>query len=84
MKLDIAHIKPSVVTSEVKFTYKLPSQEQNSLDRELEMVVNKDVFERWAEAIDCHYIEVRFCAKIMYKRDADPSVKLLVDKELVL
>jgi len=84
MKLDIAHINPSVVTSEVKFTYKLSSQKQNSLDHELKIVANKDVFERWAKAIDCHYIEARFCAKIMYKRDANPSVKLLVDKELML
>jgi hypothetical protein len=84
MKLDIAHINPSVVISEVNFTYKLPSQEQNSLDRELETGANKEIFERWAEAIDCHYIEARFCAKVMYKRDADPSVKLLVDKKLVL
>lgn len=72
------------MTSEVKFTYKLPSQEQNSLYRELETRANKEVFERWTEAIDCHYIKARFCAEIMYKRNADPSVKLLVDKELVL
>jgi hypothetical protein len=78
------HIYLSVVTSEVKLTYELPSQEQNGLDRKLKTGANKEVIERWAEAIDCHCIEARFCAKIMHKRNAGPSVKLLVDKELVL
>ena len=45
---------------------------------------NKEVMERWAEAIDCYYIEARLCAKPMHTRDAGPFVKLLVDKELVL
>jgi hypothetical protein len=84
MKLDIAHINPSVVASEVKFTYKLPSQEQNGLDRELKTGANKEVFKRWAEAIDCHYMESIVSAKPMHKRNAGPSVKLLVDEELVL
>ena len=84
MKLDIAHINPSAVASEVRFTYELPSQGQNSLHRELKTRANKEVFERWAKAINCHYIEARFCAKPMYKRDAGPSFKLLVDIALVL
>ena len=71
------------MASEVTFTYELPSQGQNGLDRELKARANKEVFERWTEAIDCQYIEARFCAKPMHKRDASPSIKL-VDKELVL
>ena len=51
------HINPSVVASEVKFTYELPSQGQNGLDRELVTGANKEVFERWTEAFNCQYID---------------------------
>lgn len=72
------------MTSEVRFTYKLPSQEQDSLHRELKTGADKEIVERWAKAIDCHYIEAGFRAKPMYNRNAGPSVKLLADKELML
>jgi hypothetical protein len=83
-KLDTVHINLSVVASEVKFTHELPSQGQNGLDRDLKPRANKEVFERWTKAINYHYIEAGFSAKPMHMRDANPSVKLLVDKDLVL
>ena len=84
MKLDAAHISPLVVASEVKFTYELPSQEQNGLHQKLKTGVNKEVFEKWAEVVKCHYIEAKFCAEPMHRRDACPSIKLLINKELML
>jgi len=82
-KLDIAHINPSVVASKVKSTYKLPSQEQNGLHHELKTRVSREGLKGWAKVVECHYIEARFCAKPKHKRDACPSVKPLVDRELV-
>lgn len=72
------------MASEVKLTYELPSQEQNGRDCELKTSVNKEVFERWTKAVHCHYIETRFEAKPMHKRDTNPSLKCLIDEELVL
>ena len=46
--------------------------------------MNKEVFERWTKAINYHYIEAGLSAKPMHMRDANPSVQLLVDKDLVL
>ena len=71
------------MASEINYTYELPSQGQNGLDCELKTGANKEVFERWTESINCHYIEARFCAKIKRKRDPGPSVELLVDRELM-
>lgn len=72
------------MASEVKFTYELPSQEQDNLHRELKTGANKEVFERWAEAVEYHCIDTRFCVEPMHRRDACPSIKLLVNKELML
>ncbi len=83
VKLDIAHINLSVIASKVKSTYKLPSQEQNSLHCELKTRANKEGLKGWAKVVECHYIEARFCAKPKCKRDACPSIKPLVDRELV-
>ena len=83
MKLDIAHINPSVIASKVKSTYKLPGQEQNGLHRELKIRANKEGLKGWAKVVECHYIEARFYAKPKCTRDAHPSIKLLVNRELV-
>ncbi len=72
------------MASRGQFTYELPSQGQNDLDRELKTGAKKEVFERWTKAVDCHYPEARICAKPTRKRDASPSVKPLVDREFVL
>jgi len=79
MELSIVDISPSVMVSEVKFTYQLPSQKQYSLDCELRMALNKEVLKRLAEAINHHCIETRFHTKPMGTRDTGPSLKLCVD-----
>jgi len=79
MELGVVDISPSVVVSEVDFTHQLPSQKQYSLDRELEMAVNKEVLKGSAETIDHHHIEASFRTKPMGMRDTGPSLKLCVD-----
>jgi hypothetical protein len=61
----------------------LPSQKQNSFEHKVKIAANKEILKRWAETVNCHYIETRFCAKPMDKRDAGPFVEL-VDKKLML
>jgi len=82
-ELGIVDISPSVVVSEVEFTYQLPSQKQYSLDREFEMAANKEMLKGLAETVDCHCIKASFHTKPMDTRDTAPSLKLCVDMELM-
>jgi len=84
MKLIIVNISPSVMVTEVEFTYQLPSQKQYSLDCELRMALNKEVLKGLAKAINCHHIETSFCTKPMDLRDTSPSLQFCVDMKLVV
>jgi len=83
-KLIIVNISPSVMVTEVEFTYQLPSQKQYSLDCKLRMALNKEVLKGLAEAIDCHRIKTSFCTKPMDPRDTSPSLQFCVDMKLVV
>jgi hypothetical protein len=83
MELDIENISQSVMAPEVKLTHQLPGQEQNSLDRELKMTVDKEVLKRLAKAIDHHRVEASFHTKPICTRDTLPSIELCVDMKLV-
>jgi len=81
--VDMTHMSPSAVVSEVEFTYQLPGQKQYSLGHERKVALNKEVLERLAKGIDCHHIITRFRTKPMDTRYTDPSLKLSVDINLV-
>ena len=81
-ELGIVDISPSVVVSEVEFTYQLPSQKQYSPDHKLEMAANKKALKGLAKTVDCHYIKASFHTKPTDTRDTTPSLKLRIDMEL--
>ena len=81
--VDMTHMSPSAVVSEVEFTYQLPGQKQYSLGREHKVALNKEVLERLAEGIDRHRIVTRFRTKPVDMRYTNPSLKLSVDINLI-
>jgi hypothetical protein len=82
-ELDAADISP-LMTGWNQITHQLPSQEQDSFDRELETRANKEILKGWAERLNHHCIKAVFYAEPTDTGDPSPSAKLCIDTILVI
>jgi hypothetical protein len=82
-ELEAADISP-LVTGWNQITHHLPSQEQDSFDRELKMTANKEILKEWAKILNHHCIKAGFYAKPTHVGDPSPSAKPRIDMILVI